>query len=139
MQRIEYYTCGSRDEPEGLTLMTRVVNEDGTSAISYGEPSDWYKPQQITKDEYDALVEEMRTQSTGGVRSFGLLSPAQRERSRIQQRADTVTLWEMSNAGKIALAKQLATVLGSNAADVLVMQEPHAPVETLARIRSGEL
>ena len=63
----EYYTLGSRSEKEGLTLMTRILHEDGSPCIQYGSPEEWYKPQQITKEEYEQLSLEMRDPPMGSL------------------------------------------------------------------------
>lgn len=136
--KIEYYTLGSRDEPEGLTLMTRAVAEDGVGHITMGDPAGWYKAKRISESEFNALKNEQRkTKYLSPVN--GLLTPEQAEKNAKERRALKVSKWKMLNAGKIDLAKRLAVVLGDNPGDVLRAQDRFAPDEVVQDLRRGKL
>lgn len=53
----KYYTYGSQDEPEGLTLGKKVFDEDGN--LLCGMVYRGYKPKEITKAEYDQLSKKI--------------------------------------------------------------------------------
>ena len=119
--RTEYWTTGSRDEPEGLTLMTRsVFVDDGTPHIQMaGGPEHWYKPQQITKEQYDALADEMRSMTTPKA-NFGLATP-DNARTLQQQAIDaSVQRWLTDNRILIKRAKKDAAELGETLEACLV-------------------
>ena len=58
---IEYYTLGSQSEMQGMTLMTRTLNEEGEPVVQFGEPDKWYKPNQITEEEYNDLKAQIES------------------------------------------------------------------------------
>lgn len=66
----KYFTCGSRDTIEGLTLAKSVYDDEGN--LIMGFPS-LYKQVEITEEEYIALQAEMRAATKLGV-AGGLLS-----------------------------------------------------------------
>lgn len=69
----KYFTCGSQSEKEGLTIAVNVYDDDGNFVAGVENIEEvYYKVSEITKDQYDAYVAEIRTNGTGGL--FGIVN-----------------------------------------------------------------
>ena len=115
----EYWVTGSRDEPEGVTLMTRsVYADDGSPHIQMaGGPDNWYLPRKVDKAEFDAIAEELTTGARG---HFGVVSAAQAEANRIEAETIVVARWVEANRIKIKRAKKDSADLGETLEACLV-------------------
>lgn len=69
----KYFTCGSQSEKEGLTLAINAYDDEGNFIAGVENIENvYYKVHEITKEEYDAHVLNMRTNGIGGF--FGIVN-----------------------------------------------------------------
>lgn len=67
----KYFCLGSQSEVEGMTAMSMVVDDEGNPLVFVGNPDKWYKKQEITKEEYDAISSSERNGAFGIVNDQG--------------------------------------------------------------------
>lgn len=70
----KYFTCGSMDEKEGLTVAKSGFDERGNFVAGY-DPKSLYKCKEISKEEYDSLLKRLEDpDEPKGSPAGGLLS-----------------------------------------------------------------
>jgi hypothetical protein len=116
----QFYTCGSLDEPEGLTFHSRELYEDGSHAS--GSPTKGYKEQVIGEKEFYSLLEGEKTKGRWGVVSKKGLELLQKENADLAEKrlAHKVE----ANRIKFKLAQRDAKAIGEDHESVFTSKHP---------------
>jgi len=137
--RVEYYTLGSRDEGEGLTLYTRTVDDNGNVVVGYQNHDRLYKKKQITKEEYDKLFAELSKATSKGF--FGLVNDEGKKEFDRRLAELEAPLKAQREKEQALIAKRLARQLEAGLIDeedldtAIRIELPGIPVDQIAALK----
>lgn len=112
---IEYFTLGSRDEAEGLTLHTRVVDHVGNIIVGYQHHDKLYKVKQISKEQAESIMDEMRNPENKG--HFGLVNAKGKAKADEENKAIIDKIKAQKDKEQALIAKRLARQLEAGLID----------------------
>lgn len=136
---IEYFTLGSRDEAEGLTLHTRVVDHVGNIIVGYQHHDKLYKVKQISKEQAESIMDEMRNPENKGF--FGLVNDEGKADMRKRAQEMTAKFRETENKKQALITKRLTRQLEAGLIDeedldtAIEIELPGVPVDQIAAIK----
>ena len=136
---IEYFTLGSRDEADGLTLHTRVVDHVGNIIVGYQHHDKLYKVKQISKEQAESIMDEMRNPENKGF--FGLVNDKGKADVRKRAQEMTAKFRETETKKQALIAKRLAHQLEAGLIDeedldtAIRIELPGVPVDQTAVLK----